>query len=172
MAARSENVMLLTNSKKRQRRHRQANRSLLLEHLEARNQPAVVAGTGLAVREFFSYTAPNFSGPTDITFGRGGLFGSDAYFTDSAARRIYRLNDINFDHDATDAGEGSLLYQFPNGGVDRPVALLFGSNTDSWGNELYLIDDGADKVFRVNDDTGSLVISPLTTFPNVGTLPT
>ena len=162
--------MLLTTYKRSDKRGNA--RQLFLEQLEARNQPAVVAGAGLAVREFFSYTAPNFSGPTDFAFGKGGLFGSDLYFTDSTARRVYRLNDINFDHDATDAGEGSLLYQFPSGGVDRPVALLFGSNVDAWGDDLYLIDDGVDKVFRVSDDSGSLVISPLVNFPNVGPLPT
>lgn len=147
-------------------------RILSLERLEARCQPAVVGGLGLEVREYFAYTAVGFSGPTDMAFGQGGLFGGDLYFTDSGAQRVYALRDATNDHDAADPGEGTLLYQFPNSGVVRPVSLLFGSGTSAWGNELYLIDDGVDKAFRVSDDSGSLVISPLTTFPNVGPLPT
>jgi PKD domain len=146
-------------------------RQLRVECLEARELLAVAA-PGLEVATYFSYTtAANVSGPTDLAFAQGGAFGDDLYFTDNATRQVYRLNDVNLDHDAADAGEGTLLYQFPIGSVDRPQNLIFGNGVGAWGNEMYLVDDGPNLLFRVSDNTGPLVISTLANF-NVFGIPT
>src|SRR5437868_161933 len=169
MAGRSEDVMLHNTHLKRRHDKRTKARVLRLEHLEARNQPAVVAGAGLAFKEFFAYTGTTF--PTDMTFGHGGSFGNDLFFADANARRIYRLGDLNNDHDAMDASENGILFQYS--GSNQPVSLLFGSGAGPWGDDLLVIDDSANTAFRVSDDTGSLVTSTLTTFPTVNfTLPT
>ena len=56
--------MLSTNCLERRRNQRTKSRRLFLERLEARNQPAVLAGAGLAVKEFFAYTGTTY--PTDM----------------------------------------------------------------------------------------------------------
>ena len=144
--------------------------SLHVERLEQRDTPATAA-PGLEVATYFTYTAPAVNGPTDIVLGQGGLFSDDLYFVDNSARRLYRLNDANSDHDASDVGEATLLYQFPLGSVDRPGNLIFGNGVGAWGNELYMVDDGPNLLFRVSDNTGSFVISTFANF-NIFGIPT
>jgi hypothetical protein len=168
MAGRSENVtMLPTTHPNRRSRTRATTRRLLLERLEARNQPAVVVGAGLAVKEFFAYTGTTF--PTDMAFGQGGSFRNDLFFADANARRIYRVSDLNNDHDAMDAGEGGILFQYNN--FNQPVSLLFGSGASPWGDDLFVIDDAMNAALRISDDSGSLVPSVVATFPAVNFFP-
>ena len=149
---------------------RRSSRRLNGERLEARSLLAIAA-PGLEVTTYFSYTGAAVNGPTDMALGQGGQFSDDLYFTDNSVRRVYRLNDANDDHDATDASEGTLLYQFPIGSVDRPQNLIFGNGVGAWGNEMYLVDDGPNLMFRVSDNTGSLVISTFANF-NIFGIPT
>ncbi len=159
---------MLPNSFFRRRRNsllrKRPSCNLHVECLEARDQPAVAA-PGLEVATYFTYTtAAAVSGPNDLAFAQGGLFGDDLYFTDNGPRQVYRLNDINNDHDASDAGEGTILYQFPTSPDQRPQNLIFGNGVGTWGNELYLVDDGPNQIYRVSDNTGSFVLSTFASF--------
>ncbi|MDP6445784.1 MAG: PKD domain-containing protein, partial [Pirellulaceae bacterium] len=129
-----------------------------MEHLEDRRLLTTVA-PGFAAVEYFDYTAPSVNGPVELAVGQGGGFGNDLFVVDNLSRQLYQLQDSNADGDALDAGESTLVFQFPTGGATRPQNLLFGNGVGAFDNDLFMIDDGPNQVFRVSDDTGPYVIS-------------
>jgi hypothetical protein len=94
-----------------------------------------------------------------LAFGAGGLFGDDLYVLDNTVRRLYRLSDTNGDGDALDAGESTILYQFPSNGADRPNHLRFGNGSAGFDDDLFLVDDGMNRIFRVSDNSGAFLFS-------------
>jgi hypothetical protein len=116
----------------------------------------VLAGPSIEISEYFRYSS---NGGAAMAFGVGGLFGNDLYAVDDSVRRLYRLSDTNGDGDALDPGEGIVMYQFPYGGASRPGKVLFGNGVGGFDNDLFLADDGPNRIFRVSDDSGSFVLS-------------